>query len=138
MTFRFPIPAETQAVSEPTLAHKPRRLVAQPLIRAVTWLLSLIIVALSVVPASMRPITAVPHKLEHIVTFMVWGAAFALCYRVNYIYQMAAAVLFAMAIEIAQYCVPGRHARISDFVTDAVAACVSIVLTRIFSGRLTT
>ena len=63
--------------------------------------------------------------------FMVWGGAFALYYRVNLIYQMAGAVLFAMAIELAQFFIPGRHPpRISDFVVDAVAACVSIVLIR--------
>jgi VanZ family protein len=86
----------------------------------------------------LRPITAVPHKLEHIAIFSLWGIAFSLCYRINLFYQIMGAVLFAGAIEIAQYWIPGRHARISDFVIDAAAACASILLTRIFVGALTT
>ena len=37
------------------------------------------------------------------------------------------AVAFCAAIEVAQLMVPGRHARVSDFVVDATAACIGIL-----------
>ena len=138
MTVRSPSSKRARAGQSPALAPTPSRSVAQPLAHALMWLLTLVIITLSVVPPSLRPITAVSHKLEHIAIFMMWGTAFALCYRINCFYQIIAAVLFAGAIEVAQYWVPGRHARLSDFVVDSLAACVSLLFTRIFAGRLTT
>jgi hypothetical protein len=62
--------------------------------------------------------------------------AFGLGYRISLVYQLVWAVLFAGAIEFAQYWVPGRHARISDLVVDVEAACVGVLCARIFSGWL--
>jgi len=104
--------------------------------RALMLLLSFVILALSVVPPSLRPITAVPHKLEHMAIFLVWGIAFGLCYRINLVYQIMGALLFAGAIEIAQYWVPGRHARISDFVIDTIGACAGSLFARLLVGPL--
>ncbi len=52
-----------------------------------------------------------------------------------------ALVLFAGAIELAQTFVPGRHARLSDFIVDAVtvgvaAAAASIAATNILKHRV--
>lgn len=138
MTPGSPAPKMARTAYKPSLAHKPRRLTAQSLARALMWVLSFIILALSVIPPSLRPITAVPHKLEHAAIFVMWGMAFGLCYRINLAYQIIGAALFAAAIEIAQYWVPGRHARISDFVVDGLAACAGILFARIFVGPLTT
>ncbi len=44
-------------------------------------------------------------------------------------------VAFAGAVEIAQLFVPGRHARMSDFIVDALAVCVG-VLTAVLVGRV--
>jgi VanZ family protein len=127
--------AKTARIS--ILARKFNRLRARWLGRTLTWLSTLTIVALSIVPPSLRPITPLPHKLEHFAIFMMWGLAFGLGYRINLVYQLVSAVLFAGAIEFAQYWVPGRHARISDLVVDAEAACVGVLCARTFSGWLT-
>jgi VanZ family protein len=37
-------------------------------------------------------------------------------------------VIFAGAIEFAQIFAPGRHARISDFLVDAFAACIGVAV----------
>src|SRR5271166_911790 len=116
---------EANAARRSTPARKPNRGVGLKWLgRTLTWLSTLAIVTLSVVPASLRPITTVPHKLEHFAIFVMWGLAFGLGYSMNLIYQLVWAVLFAGAVEFAQIWVPGRHARISDLVVDAEAACV--------------
>jgi VanZ family protein len=116
------------------LARKPNRLASPWLGRALTWLSTLAIVVLSLVPPSLRPITPLPHKLEHFAIFMMWGIAFGLSYLINVVYQLTWAVLFAGAIEFAQYWVPGRHARISDLVVDTAAACFGVLCAWIFCG----
>jgi VanZ family protein len=37
------------------------------------------------------------------------------------------AVAACAGIELAQLMVPGRHARVSDFIVDAAAACIGIL-----------
>ena len=50
------------------------------LCRAVSWLLCVIIVVLTFVPPSFRPVTGAPHDLEHLMIFLITGAAFGLGY----------------------------------------------------------
>jgi VanZ family protein len=38
---------------------------------------------------------------------------------------------FSGIVEIAQLWVPGRHARLSDFVIDGVAACIGVAIAMI-------
>ena len=44
-------------------------------------------------------------------------------------------VLFAGAIELAQLFVPGRHARLSDFVVDALAACIGLAASQVVAPK---
>jgi VanZ family protein len=134
MTLKFAILKEGQASRQ----SEPNRAIACSLGRNLTGLLTLVILALSLAPPSLRPVTAAPHKLEHFAIFVMWGLAFGLWNRINQAYQTVAAILFAGAIEVAQYCVPGRHARISDFVVDAGAACIGILFAGIFARRFMT
>jgi VanZ family protein len=129
---------EAKTARRSTLARKVRRrrLGVRWLGRTLTWLSTLTIVVLSLVPPSLRPTTPLPHKGEHFAIFAIWGIAFALGYRISLVYQMVCVVLFAGAIEFAQYWVPGRHARISDLVVDTLAACFGVLLySQIFSGE---
>jgi hypothetical protein len=93
---------ETKTARGSTLARKPnrrrRRLRTRRLGRTLTWLSTPAIVVLSLVPTSLRPITPLPHKVEHFAIFMMWGTAFALGYRINFVYQLVCAALFAGAI----------------------------------------
>ena len=67
-----------------------------------------------------------PHALEHFVIFAATGFAFGLGYGSRYLIPIGL-VVFAGAIELAQLLVPGRHARLSDFVVDALAACIGFL-----------
>ena len=79
---------------------------------------------LSLVPPWLRPETDVPHDLEHFSIFFVTGAAFGVGYSRRPKLVAAVLVIFAAAVELAQIVDPGRHARVSDFIVDALAACV--------------
>jgi VanZ family protein len=72
----------------------------------------------------------VPHFIEHFVIFMLLGLTFALGYSMPYLLQLIPLVLFAAAIEIAQLWAPGRHARLSDFVVDALAVGIGLGIIR--------
>ena len=96
--------------------------------QVVAWLLILAIVMLSLGPPSTRPVTGAGHNLEHLLIFVAMGAAFGLGYPRRFLLLPVALLAFTGAVEVAQMMVPGRHARLSDFVTDAAASCVGIGL----------
>ena len=99
----------------------------QVFFRLVAWLLVIAILILSLGPASTRPVTGAGHNLEHLLIFVATGAAFGLGYPRRFL-LLPALLAFTGAIEVAQMMVPGRHARLSDFLTDAAASCVGIGL----------
>jgi VanZ family protein len=54
--------------------------------------------------------------------------AFGLAYRRNRVLTAAIAVVLTGALELAQLWVPGRHARLEDFIVDALTACAGFVV----------
>ena len=92
------------------------------------WLSLLAIVALSLVAPSLRPVTFLPQALEHAAIFGLAGVAAGLGYPNRTERTMLALVAFAGAVEVAQLFVPGRHARLRDFVVDAGAALIGVAL----------
>jgi VanZ family protein len=96
------------------------------LFQAAGWLLVVAIVVLSLVAPSLRPVTFLPHNLEHAAVFALAGLALGLGYPGRTPQHMAMMVIFAGAIELAQFYVPGRHPRLIDFVVDALGACVGV------------
>ena len=100
----------------------------QVFFRLVAWLLVIAILILSLGPPSTRPVTGAGHNLEHLLIFVATGAAFGLGYPRRFLLLPVALLAFTGAIEVAQMMVPGRHARLSDFLTDAAASCAGIGL----------
>src|SRR5208282_3894774 len=96
--------------------------------RIAAWLLTVAIIVLSLVPPSLRPETDAPHSLEHFAIFIATGVVFGSGYGRRPVTVSVALVFFAGAIELAQIIVPGRHARLSDFIIDALAACVGVAI----------
>jgi hypothetical protein len=96
--------------------------------RIAAWILAALIVILSLVPPTLRPETGAPHGLEHFTIFAVTGFAFGLGYRGRYYLLTILLIMFSGTIEIAQLFVQGRHARLGDFIIDAVAACIGLVM----------
>ena len=86
----------------------------------------MIIVALHVVPATYRPVTAVSHNLEHLAIFLALGMAFGLGYPQRSRALAFALPLFCLAIEAVQLGIPGRHARLPDFLINTAAAILGL------------
>ena len=103
--------------------------------RISAWFLAAAIVVFSLVPADLRPVTDVPHALEHFVIFAATGIAFGFGYGRRYSIAIAL-VTFAGVIEIAQLFVSGRHARLSDFIVDAFAACIGFLACYVVARKL--
>ncbi len=112
-------------------------------IRMTAWLLLLATVVLSLAPPWYHPLPEfpfidIPRSGEHFAIFLAAGLAFGVGYRAPYLSQLALITLFAASVEIAQLLAPGRHARLSDFLIDALGATVGLVIGRAlirFSGQ---
>jgi VanZ family protein len=94
--------------------------------RATAWFLLTVIAVLSLVPPGIRPTTFLPHKVEHAGMFLLAGVVFGIAYYGYGRLSSIVAVIFCASVELAQLTIPGRHARLSDFVVDAIAICVGI------------
>lgn len=110
---------------------------AQKPFQIAAWFFFAAIVVLSLVSPALRPVTVVPHNLEHAAIFALAGLAVGLGYPGRAAYHMVMLTAFAAAIELAQFYAPGRHPRLIDFVIDALGACAGVALaalvTRYFS-----
>ena len=78
--------------------------------------------------AQLRPVTGAPSSVEHFAMFFLIGSAFALGYSRSDYPLCGAAIAFAGSLELLQRFVPTRHARLSDFAIDALAAVIGIAL----------
>ncbi len=96
--------------------------------RGMAWILVAAIVLLSLVPPFLRPETGTPHGFEHFAIFALCGCAFGLGYRSRHLFQAIALVGFSGLIELLQLLAPGRHARMADFVVDALASTVGVLI----------
>jgi VanZ family protein len=97
------------------------------LFQIAAWFLLVTIVVLSVVPPEDRPVTSAPHDFEHVAIFVAMGLAFGLGYS-RHLVQILALMAFSGGIELIQLGIPGRHARVSDFVVDALSVSVGVGL----------
>jgi VanZ family protein len=105
------------------------------IIRLIAWALLATAIVLTVVPAQFRPVTGAPSPVEHFAMFFLIGSAFALGYSRNDYPLCVAAIGFAGLLELLQRLVPGRHARLSDFVIDALAAVIGIALSGLIDRK---
>ena len=106
--------------------------------QVIAWALAAAIVFLSIGPASTRPVTGAGQNFEHLTIFLATGMAFGLGYPSRLRFLFVAMFAFSGAVEIAQMMAPGRHARLSDFVTDATASCLGVGLSYVLSKLITT
>ena len=83
-------------------------LYAQIISRATAAALLITIAVLSLVPAQYRPVTVLPHSLEHLSIFLATGAAFGVGYPERRLLQLVTLLGFTATIELAQLLIPGR------------------------------
>jgi VanZ family protein len=120
---------------EVALPSTGQNLMITKTLQVTAWLLALAIAVLSLIPPSLRPITNVPHPLEHLAIFLATGLAFGFGYPSRHLSQIIALVTLAGAIEIAQLWVPERHSRLGDFVVNALGLCIGVGLAYLIRRR---
>lgn len=65
---------------------------------------------------------------DHSLAFFLVGLAFAFAYPQHRRLAMVISVALIGALELLQFVSPGRHARLEDFVVDALAAIAGFAL----------
>jgi VanZ family protein len=99
------------------------------ILRITAWLLAAAVTFATLSPPGLRPHSNLGQDGEHAFAFVLVGLAFGLAYRQHRPLTMAIAVVMIGVLELLQLLVPGRHARLEDFVVDALAACVGLAIT---------
>jgi VanZ family protein len=100
----------------------------------VAWLLFAVIAFLSLSPPSYRPVTPLGHGLEHFSIHVLVGLSFGIGYAKRWRTLALGLVTLAGIVEFAQLFVPGRHARMRDFLVDAGSACLGLALAWIITS----
>jgi VanZ family protein len=95
-------------------------------LRIFAWLLAAAVAFATLGPPRFRPQSDLGQDGEHAFAFILLGVAFGLAYTRHRLLTAAIAVAGIGVIEILQFWAPGRHARLEDFVVDALAACAGL------------
>src|SRR5690349_12254288 len=104
--------------------------------RAVSWIFIGALVITTIVPANERPVTGLQHDFEHFCAFASAGLIFGLAYAWQLRTLLLSAVVFSLLLELSQIPLPTRHARLGDFIVDAAAVCLAILVAQ-FIRKLT-
>src|ERR1700716_1961748 len=93
------------------------------------WCLAAAVAFATLGPPGLRPhASSLGQDGEHALAFVLLGLAFGLAYARNRLFTAAMAVGLTGLIEILQFWAPGRHARLEDFLVDALAACAGLAI----------
>ena len=98
------------------------------LVRSFAWLLAAAVSFATLGPPGLRPHSGLGQDGEHALAFILVGLAFSLAYPHRRLLSTAAAVVLIGVLELMQFWAPGRHARLEDFLVDALAACIGFAL----------
>lgn len=106
------------------------------ILRLFAWMLAAAVTFVTLGPARFRPHANITHVGEHALAFILLGLAFALAYPKQRMPAAGISVILIGVLELLQRFAPGRHARLEDFVVDALAALTGFALPAII-GWLT-
>lgn len=96
------------------------------ILRLIAWCLAAAVTFATLGPPRFRPHSSLGQDGEHAFAFVLIGLAFGAAYAGHRWLTAAIAVAGIGLIEILQLWAPGRHARLEDFVVDALAACFGL------------
>jgi len=97
------------------------------ILRLFAWGLAAAIAYATLGPATQRPHSNLGQNGEHAFAFVLLGLAFGLAYARAPGRTAILVIVYTGLVEMLQFLAPGRHARLSDFVVDALAACAGLV-----------
>lgn len=98
------------------------------MLRTAAWVTFAAIVVVTLASPVYRPTTMLAHDLEHALAFLLLGLLFALAYPGHRVSVALAAVPVIGALEALQLWMPGRHARLEDFVVNLVALWIALAI----------
>ena len=107
------------------------------LVRSFAWLLAAAVTFATLGPPGLRPHSDLGQDGEHALAFILVGLAFGLAYPRRRLVTTAVAVVLIGLLELMQFWAPGRHARLEDFVVDALTACIGFALAAIADWAMT-
>jgi VanZ family protein len=98
------------------------------ILKLLAWLLAAAVTFATLGPPRFRPHSDLSQNGEHALAFILVGLAFGLAYPRHRLLNAAIAVAMIGTLEILQLWMPGRHARLEDFIVDALAACAGLAV----------
>ncbi|WP_128924793.1 VanZ family protein [Bradyrhizobium guangxiense] len=98
------------------------------LVRSIAWLLAAAVTFATLGPPGLRPHSNLGRNGEHALAFILVGLTFGLAYPRRRLLIAAAAIVLIGVLELMQFWAPGRHARLEDFLVDALTACIGFAL----------
>lgn len=107
------------------------------LLRISAWVLAAAVAFATLGPANLRPHSDLGQDGEHALAFLLVGLAFGLAYSSRRWSVAMIAVVLIGVLELLQLVAPGRHARLEDFVVDALTACIGFVLSAAIDWAVT-
>ena len=97
-------------------------------LKIVAWILAAAVAFATLGPPTYRPQSDLGQNGEHALAFVLVGLAFGLAYSRNRRATAAISIVLIGLLELLQLWMPGRHARLGDFIVDALAACLGLLL----------
>lgn len=107
------------------------------LVRSFAWLLAAAVTFATLGPPGLRPHSDLGQDGEHALAFILVGLAFGLAYPRRRLLGAGTAVVLIGVLELMQFWAPGRHARLEDFLVDALTACAGFALAAVTDWVMT-
>ncbi|MDB5520820.1 MAG: hypothetical protein JWQ82_417 [Tardiphaga sp.] len=79
-------------------------------------------------PPRYRPMTHLGQDGEHALAFVLVGLAVGIAFPRRPWLTAVIAVILTGVVELLQFLAPGRHARLEDFIVDALALCGGLLV----------
>lgn len=98
------------------------------ILRLFAWLIAAAVTFATLGPARYHPHAPITHDGEHALAFVLLGVSFAFAYPKQRTLAAGISVVLIGVLELLQLSVPGRHARLEDFIVDAVTALIGFAL----------
>ena len=88
-------------------------------------------------PPNLRPHSTLGQNGEHALAFVLLGLTFALGYPRHRLPAAILTAVFCGILELLQRFAPGRHARLEDFLVDALAALAGFAIVSVVDFAIT-
>jgi VanZ like family len=105
-------------------------------VRIIAWLLAAAVTFATLGPAQFRPHSGLGQDGEHMFAFILVGLAFAVAYPRHRPIAAVTSVVMIGILELLQLVAPGRHARLEDFIVDALAALAGFAIASVISWSI--